>query len=1106
MFNFKVKPLAAAIATTLTFSVVAQAQDTPPRESDNSITEEVVVHGVRAAEQNAREMERQNKIFSSVISQDDAGNFADQNVAEALQRLPGVTMQKNDGQGEFVNIRGMGAGFVGVSMNNSELASASSDGRAVGLNTISADLMGSIEVFKSLTPDMDLNSIAGRVNLNSVTAFDRGEDTLRLTLQGAMHEQRGEFSPKATLIGTKLFADDTVGIAVSLSHEERGTEVNQIVNDSGLRYIRPSRPGLGPNQFEGNQFTPLDYSQNYFFNFEDENELGADPWMDVPQMLTPNNFEVRQDESVRTRSAATVDLGWRPTTNSEYYARVSYTEYTDEELTLRERFNFGAGDARYIAFVDTDIEPAPDQGLPFGNLFAVGNADLQQRVAIQKAEDANTTYTLGGENIFAETWTLDYEYHNSSSERTNDDSRVQFRKRYLPMLGQLDKEDIIARVIASNQLGNLATAAGTDFPPSGVPGTNGSRTYRLGERYQPAMQYDNLNLEDGLREDDIEQIQVNLRKDLNGVVNYIQGGFQLKDRERRRDRAVWSVNPVDFSSLCGLTPEERVRADEDEAFKAEIEQLSTDCFSWQNTSIGLAGFETYTPRNERFDHDFVTTEDVEKLVHATRRIPLRLDPLRSGADSNSENYTVFEKSDEAYLMGQFQLSGTTSVIAGARYVKTEYGSTGFLTLKHDRFREDEGFARDIVMRLTDPDGGDFVTNEYDGVYPGVHLRWEATDRLLVRSALWTSYTRPSFGQASARANFNNRVKLCRDTPLNEGTDNERDRCSDNIQGELGIPVDSQKDFVSKIADQLSLAPSGNSLTLGNTDLHAMEAANFDASASWYGENGRFFELAIFYKDVSDLIVEVRGASIAREELPGNVRQALDQLDSTGGGSVDPEIFTNNVFKIDQDFIFHGVNTTINGDNAQVYGMEMSYSDFFDNGLFINSNLTLLDSKADAGETVRAEKTAMPNQADVTANLTLGWENNFVSVRLIGNYRSKILKQIGTCSQVDIDRDMQWAQLNDASNSNALPGAVGDGTNYSGRCQRWGDVFHDDTASLDFKATYNLTENIKFYFDALNLTEDVDVFYYRGNEHSSGNVLYKSEGLGRSYQAGVNIRF
>lgn len=1088
---FQKRMLSLAVSLVACGSLPALSQDQAPAEEDR-LLEEIVVQGVRAAEMNAREIERNKDIFSSVISQDDAGNFADQNVAEALQRLPGVTLQKNDGQGEFVNIRGMGAGFVGVSMNNSEMASASGDGRAVGLNTIPADLMGSIEVFKSLTPDMDLNSIAGRVNVNSVTAFTRGEDSLRLTVQGAQHEQRGEFSPKVTLIGTKLFADETVGLAVSFSHEERETEVNQITNQSGLRYIRPARPGIGPSSaYDGNEFTSRDYADNYFYNFEDEDELGADPYVNLPRMLTPNNFEIRQDESIRTRSAATVDLGWRPTSESEYNLRVARTDYTDEELTLREYYNFGAGDERYVSYVNPDFEAQPDFDLPYQGLFAVGNADLQHRIYIQESNDENTTITFNGKNTFNDSWHLDYEYHTSESERTNpDDRRIQFRKRYLPMIGQLDKENITARIIANSQLRNLADQQGNPYPASGIPGTNGysgQRPYLLGERYQPGMNYDNLYLENGSREDELTQYEINLEKEFfGGVINYVKGGILIKERDRNRERVALSVNPQDYPDGC---------------------EQDRECLDWSNTSIGLAEFDTYTPRNPRFDHDFVTVDQVETVIAATRRIPEWLDPLRSGAASNSQDYRLFEDTQEAYLMAEFQLTDDATLITGARYVGTEYGSTGFLTMRHDRFQQDEGFVRDIVMPLTDPGGGEFVTNDYDGVYPGAHLRWDVNDNLLARASVWTSYTRPSFGESAARAEFSDRLKLCRETPLNEGTNNERDRCSDNIQGELGIaPTLGDDGFVRDIAETLSLAPGGNALELGNTDLVAMEATNFDASLSWYGDSGTFMEAAVFYKDISDYVVDVRGLSLGRNELPRNVQNALNQLDSSDGGLPTYENFTENVFKIDENFVFHNVDTTINGDKAKVYGLELSYSQFFESGFFVNANTTLLDSDADAGETVRAESTNMPYQADVTANLTLGWENDMFSARVIGNYRSEILTQIGTCSQADINRDAEWARVNNQDAEEALDGAAGDGTVYTEYCQDWADVFQDQVSGVDVKLTYNLTPDVKFYFDVMNVTEHVDVFYYQGNQYSNGNVLYFSEGLGRTYQAGVNVRF
>src|SRR5690554_4229513 len=219
----KYRLLSALIAMAATGQLQAQEAAQP-----EPALEEVIVQGVRQAELNARERERNKDAFSSIIATDDAGNFADQNVAESLQRLPGITLQKTEGEGRYVAVRGLGPGFVTVSMNGAELASAGGDvgggdSRAFALDALPADLLGSIEVFKSLTPDMDLNSIGGNVNVNTVTAFDRKRDTFKINLQDYYQDFREEHSPKISIQGTNLFANDIIGIGYALSHEKRMT-------------------------------------------------------------------------------------------------------------------------------------------------------------------------------------------------------------------------------------------------------------------------------------------------------------------------------------------------------------------------------------------------------------------------------------------------------------------------------------------------------------------------------------------------------------------------------------------------------------------------------------------------------------------------------------------------------------------------------------------------------------------------------------------------------------------------------------------------------------------------------------------------------------------
>ncbi|HAD91018.1 MAG TPA: TonB-dependent receptor, partial [Alteromonas macleodii] len=125
--------------------------------------------------------------------------------------------------------------------------------------------------------------------------------------------------------------------------------------------------------------------------------------------------------------------------------------------------------------------------------------------------------------------------------------------------------------------------------------------------------------------------------------------------------------------------------------------------------------------------------------------------------------------------------------------------------------------------------------------------------------------------------------------------------------------------------------------------------------------------------------------------------------------------------------------------------------------------------------------ALPDQADTTFNLVFGWESETFSASLIGNVRSEVLEQIGSCPIT--------ADLNDPKG-----------------CKIWGDQYQDSVKSLDFKLQYDITEYAQLYFDAINLTEESDLRYFQGNALSGGNILYQKEEYGRSYQLGVNIKF
>jgi TonB-dependent receptor len=122
----------------------------------------------------ARALNRQKNAdaTTNVISSDSIGRLPDPNIAEALQRVPGFGVERDQGEGNFVSIRGAPSEFTAVTVDGVALRSTSPDTRAIDLGTFNSELVSSIEVSKTLLPNQDADSIAGAINLTTRSAFD----------------------------------------------------------------------------------------------------------------------------------------------------------------------------------------------------------------------------------------------------------------------------------------------------------------------------------------------------------------------------------------------------------------------------------------------------------------------------------------------------------------------------------------------------------------------------------------------------------------------------------------------------------------------------------------------------------------------------------------------------------------------------------------------------------------------------------------------------------------------------------------------------------------------------------------------------------------------
>jgi len=186
---------------------------------------EIIVLGDRLKGQaKALNQQKTNAYVSNVITSDQIGRFPDANIGDAIKRVPGITMQNDQGEARNIIIRGMGPELNAVNLNGERIPSAEGDNRRVQMDLIPADAIQTVDVRKTLTPEMDGDAIGGSVNL--ITRSTPQDLRLSATLAGGYNNIREGFIGNAhVLLGTRL-ANDKVGILVngSLHQNDYGSD------------------------------------------------------------------------------------------------------------------------------------------------------------------------------------------------------------------------------------------------------------------------------------------------------------------------------------------------------------------------------------------------------------------------------------------------------------------------------------------------------------------------------------------------------------------------------------------------------------------------------------------------------------------------------------------------------------------------------------------------------------------------------------------------------------------------------------------------------------------------------------------------------------------
>jgi len=230
----------AEIRKTLTITAEQAASQNYIIGATDSNIDNMIVYGQRAGQAGALNRKKNANRQLSVVSSDGIGQLPDQNAAEALQRLPGLSIQRDQGEGRFVAIRGIDPNLNNVTINGLNVPSPEAGVRSVAMDVIPSELIASLEVSKTVTPDMDANAVGGSIEVKSLSAFDREGQYYSLTAQGSYNEQVSEASPKLSGSYSDVYQLNDgmqLGVAGALSWFKRSFGSENSETDGGWNII-----------------------------------------------------------------------------------------------------------------------------------------------------------------------------------------------------------------------------------------------------------------------------------------------------------------------------------------------------------------------------------------------------------------------------------------------------------------------------------------------------------------------------------------------------------------------------------------------------------------------------------------------------------------------------------------------------------------------------------------------------------------------------------------------------------------------------------------------------------------------------------------------------
>lgn len=1045
--------LAAAIASVLIAPMAfAQSTQSNPQQPDPTQLDGLTVTGYRQSLQKSLDEKRYSTEQVDAIYAEDIGKFPDQNLAESLQRIAGVSIDREGGEGQRISIRGLGSDFTRVRLNGLEALATAGNGssgvnrsRGFDFNTFASELFSQVKVNKTQSAQMDEGSLGSTVDLRGSRPFDFDGFQASASAQAGYGELSEQYDPRFSGLLSNTWGDGRFGALLSASYSKRN------VYEEGYNPVRwehgnhrNSNQSTAANNGTYGFCSPRGYNPQTPRNpASNETPAGSgsqanqdrnNGWGSYGISATHCGTGLPRPEATPENIAAyeTATNAWIPR-----YPRYIRTAHEIERLGVTGAFQFKVSDDTLLSFdaMYSKLDKDQREDSIGANLHRAANLGGKTQITVREAQvddqnrliygvfdnvDFRTESSLIQESTTFQQFSMNLDHHFNDSvklEAQVGHSSSDYERPVFSLVS-FDNSNVDGFVMDMRN--------GGDMPSMTLPfALNDPAAWSwLGYGAVP------VNSNGTARGSNISEVRLN--------PSAVSNAFDTAKLD-----LTFNINPT-FTLRTGLAYKDYDMESEEyrHISYGRLAQALPAGVTIADLSTSLSGFGKNLSGNVP---DGWLIPDFGKIAELLN-INCNCDTGVQGGDyrlagighfgSSNNNFEVNERS----LGGYLQLDFNTELLdrafrgnVGVRVVNTQINASGWAPCNAASAGNNSDNCESFfgVASATAAAGDrslvrSVVNHSYQDVLPSLNLAWDVAENVVLRFGAAKTMARPTLAYLSP-----------------------------SVSGGPTGYFDDGRVFA---------------INLGNPKLDPFRSTNYDLSAEWYFAEGGLLSAAVFYKDIDSYVQRTRLLTTW-----GDMGYSLDLL---------PAGFT-------ADTVFN-VQSYYNTPGGPLKGYELTYQQPFTflpgiwskfgiqlNYTHVESSIKYMFSTAgnsNTSVTTTFTDNDLVNLSPNSYNATLYYDDGTFSARVSTSYRDGYIGEI--LSQENV-WDLDGNQLTTAD--------------VTGK---------DSVRNVDFNMSYRVNKKLSLTFEAINLLDTPDSRYV----DSSLQLADRYTVTGRQYYLGARYKF